>query len=116
MVWLSNEHNDGATYSDPSYVKQQVPMETSEQPEQAPFHEEQSNINHDPLGTSTHPLLHLYNFLISHVLIVYQHNHEYVCMYSQIILFYAFDNLIYFLTITLIHSSIPQPRPKKFED
>ena len=62
-----NEHNDGATYSDPSYVKQQVPMETKEQ---APFHEEQSNMNHHPLGTSTYPLLHLYNSLISHVLCI----------------------------------------------
>ena len=104
-----NEHNDGATYSDPSYVKQQVPMETSEQ---APFHEEQSNMNHHPLGTSTYPLLHLFNSLISHVLCISAIMKMY-CMYVLTDhIFYAFDILIYFLTIALIHSSIPQLRPK----
>ena len=80
--WLSNKHNDGATYSDPSYVEQQVPMVTSEQ---APFHEEQSNMNHHPLGTSTYPVLHLYNSLISHVLCISTILKMYVCMYLQII-------------------------------
>ena len=50
MGWLADEHNDGTMYNDPSYVEQQVPMETSEQ---ASFHEELSNINHCPMATST---------------------------------------------------------------
>ena len=83
-----NEHNDGATYSDPSYVKQQVPMETSEQ---APFHEEQSNMNHYPLGTSTYPLLYLYNSLISRVLCISTIMKMYVCTHRS----YCFMHLIF---------------------
>ena len=90
--WLSNEHNDGATYSDPSYIEQQVPMETSEQ---APFHAAQFNINHHPLGISTYPLLHLYNSLINHVLCVSTILKMYVCTHAQLILFCAFHIFIY---------------------
>ena len=88
VAWLSNEHNDGATYSDPSYVKQQVPMETSKQ---TPFHEEQSSINHHPLGTSTYPLLHLYYSLISHVLCISMILKIYVCTHRS----YCFVHLIF---------------------
>ena len=89
--WLSNEHNDGATYSDPSYVEQQVTMETSEQ---APLHEEQSNMNHHPLYLSSTASLQFLNQL--YVLCISTILKMYVCTHAQIILFCAFDIFIVF--------------------
>ena len=63
-------------------------METSER---APFHAEQSNIDHHPLGISTYPLLHLYNSLINHVLCVSTILKMYVCTHRL----YCFVHLIF---------------------